>query len=233
LHHTQHRPHIINIMLSSLNGKIAQDGTQSTRDRHLFGFTCDDDFQQMISLVSECDAVFIGASSMSVEAGAFRTAHLRLKKDEPEWIVFTQSGQINFQNPFWHQEGIPKSVFFSTSFSPQEKPILKEVPGDLHTDYVGNIGGLLENLYKKGMRKIALLGGGRLNAAFYKAGLVDELYLTLAPQFVCSELCIDLIYSVERHNMPFCINKIELKNNFIYLQATPQYSQTVSYDVDR
>ena len=38
-----------------------------------------------------------------------------------------------------------------------------------------------EKLYQMGARKLLLEGGGTLNFAMLKQGLVDELYLTLCP----------------------------------------------------
>lgn len=36
-------------------------------------------------------------------------------------------------------------------------------------------------LETKGIENVALIGGGRLNGAFLKAGLIDEIYVTIAP----------------------------------------------------
>ncbi len=43
---------------------------------------------------------------------------------------------------------------------------------------------LLENLYKKGKRKVLLEGGAHTLGAFLKEDLVDEIYLTIAPKIV-------------------------------------------------
>jgi len=40
---------------------------------------------------------------------------------------------------------------------------------------------LLEVLAAEGVTEVALTGGAKLSAAFLKAGLVDEIYLTIAP----------------------------------------------------
>lgn len=41
---------------------------------------------------------------------------------------------------------------------------------------------LIKRLEKAGYAEVLLLGGGKLNASFLKAELVDELYLTIEPQ---------------------------------------------------
>lgn len=51
---------------------------------------------------------------------------------------------------------------------------------------------LIDRLKKKKYKKILILGGGKINASFLKAGLVDELYLTLEPKvFGKGKLLID------------------------------------------
>lgn len=41
---------------------------------------------------------------------------------------------------------------------------------------------LLENLRRRGFRKVFVIGGSRVNSLFLRAGLVDEIWLTLAPK---------------------------------------------------
>lgn len=41
---------------------------------------------------------------------------------------------------------------------------------------------LITRLEKRGYKKILLVGGGKVNAAFLKSNLVDELYLTIEPK---------------------------------------------------
>ena len=40
---------------------------------------------------------------------------------------------------------------------------------------------LLDRLEERGARRVLVEGGGALNAAFVEAGLVDELFVTIAP----------------------------------------------------
>src|SRR3989344_3984944 len=41
---------------------------------------------------------------------------------------------------------------------------------------------ILNLLHQRGFETVALIGGPHLNAAFFKTGLVDELYLTIEPK---------------------------------------------------
>lgn len=51
------------------------------------------------------------------------------------------------------------------------------VCGDDEVDVVK----LMDELYKRGMKRILLEGGGRLNRSMIKANLVDEIYVSIAP----------------------------------------------------
>lgn len=212
---------IINIMISSINGKIAFHSNESSAQRNANGFTCVEDFEHMRGLVATCDVVFHGARSIESEAGAFRVAHLRSTKDEPEWIIFTRSGNISFQSPFWRQKGIPKSLFFVSSFNINEDPILKIETQDFYFGklkcYLGNISGLIQYLENKSYTKAALLGGGKLNAVFWDNNLVHDLYLTLSPFLVGMQEAPNLIDSYTMNFSTLLLNKCYTNNHFVYL----------------
>lgn len=212
---------ILNIMLSSLDGKIGFHSSESTSERNNAQFTCSEDFERMRKLVSQCDVVFHGARSIESEQGAFRVADMRASQDEPEWIIFTRSGNLSFQSSFWKQEGISKSLFFVSSFQSDEPPILqieeKEFPFGKIRCLLGNISGLIEYLKRKGFQKAALLGGGKLNSAFYEQDLVDELYLTLSPFLVGSENAPLLLDCHKLIKKKLKLKKIEKVHDFVFL----------------
>lgn len=188
---------IINILLSSVDGKIATHDCESTENRRNLKFTNEVDFKILQKLTAKCDAVFIGAKSLECEKGAFRVAHLRADKKEPHWFVFTRSGTVNLEHDFWKQENIPKTLYQYTNVQD-----LKE---------------FLNSLPKKNIKKIALLGGGKLNGIFWNEQLVDELYLTLSP-FVVGQTnvpnLIDSNISIQKQLKLLKVQKIE---NFLFL----------------
>lgn len=214
--------HIINIMLASVNGKIAFHTNESTTERNNNHFTCPDDFEHMRSLVAQCNVVFCGARTIETERGAFRVSDLRSSKHEPEWIIFTRSGELSFKSPFWTQEGIPKSLFFVSSFNMNEAPVFKIEEKEFNfckiTCYLGNINGLILYLKNKNYTKVALLGGGKLNAAFWKNHLVDELYLTVSPFIIGGENIPELLQLKENFiNRKLILKNCESKGNFVFL----------------
>lgn len=212
---------IINIMASSIDGKISSYNKESTLERNKIGMLCKEDFIRLRSAVASCDAVFIGARSIECEKGAFRVSDIKKGKKEPEWIIFTRSGKINFSHSFWQQKNIPKSIFFASSFQTTEDPILnvenKDLPFGKINCYYGNISGLLKHLQSKKMKKFALLGGGELNAAFWEQNLVDKLLLTISPFIIGNKNSPQLVSSLHLLTKKLECQKVTQAGNFVFI----------------
>lgn len=218
---------IINIMLASVDGKIAFHSQESTAEREQKKFTCTADFERMRSLVSQCSTVFIGAKSLEVEKGAFRVADLTQTGLEPEWIVFTQSNKVNLEHPFWQQNGIPKALFHMASASIHDAPVLKIERIGKMIKYTGNLAGLFNLISKRNSatscdslatHTVALLGGGKLNAIFWEQGLVQELYLTLSPHMMGNSIQARAIVDSQKHiNGTLELLKVSHSKNFVFL----------------
>ncbi len=188
---------IINILLASLDGKIATHDCESSEARRALRFTNADDFKYLQNITAQCDAVFIGAKSIECEIGAFRVAHLKNNAQEPHWYVFTQSGNINFKHAFWSQENIPKSVF--------------------HYQSVDHLNDFLNSLLEQKIQTIALLGGGKLNSLFWQNHLVDELHLTLCPMIIANKNAPSFINSELQMNQSLKLLNTEIKKDFLFL----------------
>ncbi len=212
---------ILNIIASSVDGKIASHSMESSFERNQIGMICNEDFQRMRSSVATCDAVFIGAKSIETEKGAFRVSDLTKNQTEPEWIVFTQSGNISFQHPFWKQKNIPKSIFFVSSFNLNEEPMLrleeKEEEFGKIKYYLGNILGLLNYLNTINKKRFALLGGGKLNTAFWEQNLVTDLLLTVSPIVIGNMHSPNLVSSSHLLSKKLECRKVTQSGNFVFI----------------
>lgn len=210
---------IINILLASLDGKIATHHQESTAQRRQLQLTNEDDFNHMRQLTAQCDAVLIGARTLHSEIGAFRVADLRKDHKEPHWFVMTKSGRVNVEHPFWKQKNISKSLFqFKGSAS---------------------IFTFLNLLRSKKIKKIALLGGGELNGFFWEHNLVSELHLTLSPFIIGTQNSPNLIASTHPLHKKLQLIKIKRKKSFLFLHykvmenchSTPQLDSGIQSSV--
>jgi len=214
---------IENIMLTSVDGAIASSPAETSEKRRACGFTNNEDFQNMRKIVANCDAVFIGWRSMACEQGAFRVADLRPDGQEPLWMVFSRSGDVDLSHPFWTQKNLPRAVSFCTDWNPADTPMARSEARDLlglSTDFfVGNISGILNILKSRGVRRIALLGGGRLNALFWNAGLVNNLHLTLSPFLAATAGNIRVVESL-KERIQLKLERSRKKGDFLFLEYT-------------
>jgi riboflavin biosynthesis pyrimidine reductase len=215
---------IVNIMLSSVDGRIAKQKGEGTPSRHREGFTSSHDFEHMRTLVSKCDAVFIGWRSMASERGAFRTADLRLDGKEPLWVVFSRTGEMDLSHAFWRQAEIPRAVAFCTEWEttpPMARSETRDLLGHPTEFFVGNIGGILSLLKEKKKLKIALLGGGELNAHFWNASLVSKLHLTLSPVLNSVPGSVSFLQGLEQV-VHLNLTHSKHKSGFLFLEYTPK-----------
>ena len=211
-------PKIINIMAASIDGKIAFHAKESSAERRNSGFINDADFKRMQKLVASCDVVFLGARSIETEQGAFLVSHLRPNNDEPEWIIFTRSGELPFSSGFWRQKKIKKSLFFVSSFDLSEPPQLTKQQTEFGlTQYLGNISGLLRALSTNGVKKIALLGGGILNGAFWEQKLINELYLSLSPLLIGCQDAPCILSTPHVINQKLKLQSVSKEDDFLFL----------------
>lgn len=225
---------IANIMLCSTTGHIAYHPQESSLERRQSGFTCAEDFKRLRRLVASCDVVFHGLNSMETEQGAFRVVSKRRTplapnrpQQEPTWVIFCQSLPTSLKSPFWSQAGIPKWLFVCTSCDPQlapqwealdPPPYLQTIPLAEKIPYFrGNIAGLLQTLSQQGHQRAALLGGGRLNAAFWQHGLVDDLFLTLSPVVTKGDNLPALLSAPDFGAYPLRLKRCVSKGDFVYL----------------
>lgn len=182
------RPYIINLMATSLDGRIARSSFEDTRTRQSYGFLGGEDAERLRFQISECDLVFIGARTLMSEKAAMRVKDLRSSGTEPEWVVFSSTGKIDPTHFFWKQTGFKRTICFCTSFDPYEASQVlaseNEVDGQPYTSLSGNIAGILSHFSEKGALRVALLGGGILNGLFWNAKLVDAISITLGPRIL-------------------------------------------------
>lgn len=177
-----------------LNLAISVDGKITTADRGLHGFGGPEDRDLMDELRARADAVMIGAATLreedpllwvrSPERLARRQAEGR--PGQPWNVIVSQSLQLGDieHSKFFQTPGFRRVVVTGENHPEAEVARVKPFAEVLAVPLMD--GGLdlhlaTEQLYAMGVRKLLLEGGGTLNFAMMKQGLVDELYLTLCP----------------------------------------------------
>jgi 2,5-diamino-6-(ribosylamino)-4(3H)-pyrimidinone 5'-phosphate reductase len=174
----EERPYLALNMVATADGRAAVNGSAvgigSTADKHL-----------MRELRAEADVVLHGAGTVRADPLSARVpqdlVEQRLKNGlspQPVGAIVTRSGNIPSQHPYYESS----TIIYITSD--------KRVPVDRPTVEVCRIGSVEQavlDLGRRGMRRILCEGGPTLNAALFQAGLVDEIFLTIAPKLLGGE----------------------------------------------
>ena len=173
-------------MVATLDGRTAVNGTAigigSARDKRL-----------MYELRSEADVVLHGAGTVRADPLSARVpddlAERRVQggmPSQPLGAIVTASGELPIEHPYYRSA---TRVYVTSAASVS----VEGVP-NVEVCRVAGVGQVLADLYARGARSVLCEGGPTLNAALFAAGLVDEVFLTLAPKIVGGESPLTLVH---------------------------------------
>ena len=180
-------PHVFVNMAMTADGKIA------TANRAASSFGSRRDHDHLLELRATADAVMAGARTVDLNAinlgpGAAKFRRLRLKRGLAEHnlrVVVSRSGSVN-----------PRAEIFRHQFSPiiiltTKRATAKKLAALRSLGAVVKVCGKTEINFRVALRwlrakwrvkRLLCEGGGELNDAMFRAGLVDELHLTVCPK---------------------------------------------------
>ncbi len=176
------RPLTTVVLAMSADGKISDVGQSNPH----FGSKRDyDHLEQQVALA---DAVLFGSTTLKTGGTAMRVITPeriaeRVKNGKPEQpiqIVCTRTGEIDPSLKFF-QQPIPRYLLTTPAGAKRwQTQAGFDCVISAQTDQIDLHYGLTE-LYKSGVKSIAVLGGGEIVAALLEADLIDELHLTVCP----------------------------------------------------
>jgi len=178
-----------------INVASSADGKLAPVNRKFVPFSSKRDQQLLLELRARADAVMAGARTVdlvpvNLGPGPAKYRRLRLKNRLKEYnlrVVVSGSGTLN-----------PNAEIFRRRFSPiivltcgkaPEKNLRRlravadvvEVFGENELDFRGALTWLR---HKWNVKRLLCEGGGEVNAGLFRAGLVDEVYLTICPLII-------------------------------------------------
>jgi riboflavin biosynthesis pyrimidine reductase len=197
------RPYVIANFVSTLDGVISYDLPGQRGGGPISGES-EADHAIMGLLRASADAVIFGARSLSEDSGHVRTpafiypplaatwAELRANQGQPPLplnVVVSGSGAVDLDEPNFHHPGL--RVLIATTNTGAAWLAQQELPDEVTALVVeksadGGVapGPLLAALRRDYDVRLALHEGGpSLFTSFLRADCLDELFLTLAPQF--------------------------------------------------
>jgi 5-amino-6-(5-phosphoribosylamino)uracil reductase len=195
--------HVLMSCAMSVDGAI--DDTSGTR----LVLSDAADLDRVDELRASCDALLVGADTIRSDNPrlVIRSEARRQQRrarglpDNPTKVTLTRHGQLDPHASFFHAGDADKLVYCTQAATEQARASVGAVATVITASPAGGRGDsgqpgipgqgdtldlrdVLGDLAARGVRRLMVEGGSATNTAFLTEGLVDELYLVIAPFFV-------------------------------------------------
>jgi riboflavin-specific deaminase-like protein len=172
------RPFVYVNMIETLDGRAAIDGRSA-------GLGDDADLEMLLELRAMADAVLLGTGTLRAEGYArlVRSEERRARRraaglaDDPLAVLLTRRFDVPWDAGLFQAPEQPVLVYTGVDGEPPPVPAPVEVVRLVDPTPAA----ALADLRARGVRALLCEGGPTLHGALHAAGLIDELFLTLAP----------------------------------------------------
>jgi riboflavin-specific deaminase-like protein len=176
-----------------INMAMTADGKIATANRAVSSFGSARDHEHLLELRATADAVMAGARTVNLNPinlgpGPAKFRRLRRKRGLAEYnlrVIVSGSGSINPRAEVFKRRFSPIIVLTTQKMSATSRrrlqPLVEEIKicGRREINFRTVLRWLRE---RWGVERLLCEGGGELNDALFRAGLVDELHLTVCPK---------------------------------------------------
>jgi len=187
---TRKRPDLPFVLV---NMAMAADGKIATANRFISSFGSERDHEHLLELRATADAVMAGArtvdsADITMGPGGARFRQQRLKRGLAEFnlrVIVTGSGSLNPDAHVFKHRFSPIIILTTQRASPAKLKRLRAVGDDVQICGKNEINPRSALCWLRARWKVRCLlceGGGDLNDAMFRAGLVDEIHLTICPK---------------------------------------------------
>ncbi len=178
-----------------VNMAMSADGKTATANRAVSSLGSPRDHGHLLDLRAEADAVMAGARTVDLNPvnlgpGPLRCRRDRLRRGLAEYnlrIIVSRSASVDPGAEVFRHRFSPIIILTTRAASRRRvsalEPLADEIRfcGEREIDWRGTLAWLRR---KWGVRRLLCEGGGELNDALFRAGLVDELHVTICPLIV-------------------------------------------------
>ena len=176
-----------------VNMAMTADGKIATANRAVHSFGSARDLEHLYELRATADAVICGARTVEISqsilgTGGEKFRKLRLKSGLAEYnlrVIVSGSGSIDPAAEIFKQRFSPIVVLTTERASAKKIKWLQELADDVKIFGETEINfraALIWLRTKWNVNRLLCEGGGELNDALFRAGLVDEINLTICPK---------------------------------------------------
>ena len=176
-----------------VNMAMTADGKIATANRRVHSFSSEHDLEHLYELRATADAVMCGARTVEMSrtilgTGGEKFRKQRLKRGLAEYnlrVIVSGSGSINPRAAIFKKHFSPVIILTTARVSKTKLRSLRAIADEVKVcgKREINFSAALRWLREKwGVKRLLCEGGGELNDALFRAGLVDELHLTICPK---------------------------------------------------
>lgn len=185
------RPFVFVNMIASADGRAAIDGRSE-------GLGSDADLQLLLELRAVADAVLIGTGTLRAEGydRLVRSKERRERRraaglaEDPLAVVLSRRLDVPWDVGLFQAAEQPVLVY--TGLDAGEPPDVP-APVEVVRLEVPGLTEMLADLRARGVRALLSEGGPTMHGALWAAGVVDELFLTIAPLITCDEEALGIV----------------------------------------
>ena len=176
-----------------INMAMTADGKIATENRGVSSFSSARDHQHLLELRGSADAVMAGARTVdsapiNMGPGALKFRRQRLKRGLAEYnlrVIVSGTGSVNPDAEIFKHHFSPIIVITTNRASAAAMKQLFALADEVIVCGRSAINfrmALRRLSVKWGVKRLLCEGGGELNDALLRAGLVDEIHLTVCPK---------------------------------------------------
>ncbi|MGO8927587.1 MAG: RibD family protein [Limisphaerales bacterium] len=176
-----------------VNMAMTADAKIATANRAVSSFSSRRDQAHLLQLRATADAVMAGArttdsNAVTLGPGPAKYRRLRVRRGLAEFnlrIIVSRSGTVNPKAKIFQRRFSPIIILTTRHATPSRLKELRAVAtevkicGAKEIDFPRALRWLRE---KWGIKRLLCEGGGELNDALFRAGVVDQLHLTVCPK---------------------------------------------------
>ena len=166
-----------------INMAMTADGKIASTNRKVTTFGSRNDHQRLLELRTRADAILTGAGTLNAQPD-ITLGPAPKQKPAPVRVIVSGSGQVDVQHEIFRTPGAPVIVLASERILARRLKELKKVADAVYVCGANNVD--FEAAFKflrehHGVKRVLCEGGGRLNDSLLRAGVVDEVNLTICP----------------------------------------------------
>ncbi len=180
------RPYVLLSVAGSIDGYI----DDNTDNRLLL--SNDEDFDRVDEVRAGVDAILVGANTIRRDNPRLlvRSDDRRKRRldagltESPIKVTVSATGELDPSSKFFSTGDVDKIVYVPTSAVAMTTESVGEVSTVVGAGSTVDLDLLLDDLAKRGVKRLMVEGGGTIHTQFLSADLADEIHLVVAPFFI-------------------------------------------------